>query len=315
MSETIAAVVVTYNRKELLINCLEAIRGQTYKPDAIFIIDNKSNDGTPELLLEKNYISRLPKNDIDENQLILHHVSSLSLPNEDIQINYVRKYQNDGGAGGFYEGMKRAYEAGYDWIWMMDDDGIADKSQIMELIKAPSSYKYRNALVIDVNDKSRLSFGLKEYKKIKDINETNIIENEVNPFNGTFIHRQIPEKIGFIKKEMFIWGDEAEFTKRAKSQNIRIGTILSALHYHPPNKGIYVNVIPLIKKYRLVVKPKALEHIYYRNNAFNIYHYESNLEIIRYFILHLLYFTCRFNLIGLIRFIKYFQKGIMNNFK
>jgi GT2 family glycosyltransferase len=75
MSDTVAAVVVTYNRKELLIECLEALRNQTHKPDAIFIIDNKSDDGTPELLLEKNYITKLPEKDINENQLIQNHVS------------------------------------------------------------------------------------------------------------------------------------------------------------------------------------------------------------------------------------------------
>jgi len=25
-------------------------------------------------------------------------------------------------AGGFHEGVKRAYDEGYDWLWLMDDD-------------------------------------------------------------------------------------------------------------------------------------------------------------------------------------------------
>jgi len=53
MSDTVATVVVTYNRKELLIECLEALRNQTHKPDAIFIIDNKSTDGCLRLISTK----------------------------------------------------------------------------------------------------------------------------------------------------------------------------------------------------------------------------------------------------------------------
>ena len=49
-----AAVVVTYNRKEKLINCIESLLRQTPEKPEILIIDNASTDGTheeiPELL-------------------------------------------------------------------------------------------------------------------------------------------------------------------------------------------------------------------------------------------------------------------------
>ena len=42
----IVAVVVTYNRKELLLECIQAILNQTYKLEKVIVIDNNSNDGT-----------------------------------------------------------------------------------------------------------------------------------------------------------------------------------------------------------------------------------------------------------------------------
>jgi len=51
--ETVCAVVVTYNRKELLLECLEAIRKQTRPVQGIYLIDNASTDGTPKLLFFK----------------------------------------------------------------------------------------------------------------------------------------------------------------------------------------------------------------------------------------------------------------------
>jgi rhamnopyranosyl-N-acetylglucosaminyl-diphospho-decaprenol beta-1,3/1,4-galactofuranosyltransferase len=40
------AVVVTYNRRELLEQCLDALLAQTRPPDRILVVDNASTDGT-----------------------------------------------------------------------------------------------------------------------------------------------------------------------------------------------------------------------------------------------------------------------------
>lgn len=39
-----------------------------------------------------------------------------------------------GGAAGFHEGMKRAYEEGYDWIWVMDDDALPHADALEKLL-------------------------------------------------------------------------------------------------------------------------------------------------------------------------------------
>lgn len=107
---TIAAVVVTFNRKELLKNNIAALLQQTRLPDKIFIIDNHSTDGT---------------------EMLLHDLGYLQNP----IIKYIRLPENTGGAGGFHEGIKAAYEEGCDWIWGMDDDAIPDNYALYELYK------------------------------------------------------------------------------------------------------------------------------------------------------------------------------------
>lgn len=77
----IDAVVVTYNRKALLIECVEAILKQKYAVDKLIIIDNASTDGTEE---ELKKIEILNRND----------------------VVYKKLEKNIGGAGGFYEGIK-----------------------------------------------------------------------------------------------------------------------------------------------------------------------------------------------------------------
>ena len=94
-SETVCAVVVTYNRKELLIECLEALENQSRPVDAIYIVDNASTDGTSELLLEKNYLGDLPSKELKEN-------FEETIQKGNTVIHYLRMSKNTGGAGGFH---------------------------------------------------------------------------------------------------------------------------------------------------------------------------------------------------------------------
>lgn len=86
----IIAVVVTYNRIELLkrnIRCLQ----QNKPVSSIIIVNNGSTDGTTEWLASQKELT-------------------------------VINQPNVGGAGGFYTGIQHAYNAHADWIWCMDDD-------------------------------------------------------------------------------------------------------------------------------------------------------------------------------------------------
>ncbi|MGN0248326.1 MAG: glycosyltransferase, partial [Lachnospiraceae bacterium] len=113
-SSTVYAVIVTYNRKKMLTKCLDAVLNQTRLVNTIIIIDNNSTDQTEDYLRQNGYLKKE-------------------------QIQYVKLAENIGGAGGFYEGMKLARENAADWIWIMDDDVIPDKTCLEELLKAKDS--------------------------------------------------------------------------------------------------------------------------------------------------------------------------------
>ena len=53
---SVCTILVTYNRKELLIECLDGLLKQSLSVDAIYIIDNACTDGTEELLKDYGYI-------------------------------------------------------------------------------------------------------------------------------------------------------------------------------------------------------------------------------------------------------------------
>ncbi|WP_304154116.1 glycosyltransferase [Phocaeicola plebeius] len=287
-------VIVTYNRLSDLKACVNALSLQTYKYFDIVVVNNGSTDGTKEWLESKKEL---------------------------IVINQA----NLGGAGGFYSGMKFMLDHDYENIILMDDDGIPDKSEIENLIcsyqevaRTVGKEIILNALVVNKEDSRYTSFswarGSKRTNLVKDL-QKDLYFNDIHPFNGTLIKRSTIEKIGMIKKEMFIWGDEKEYMARAIHNNIGLYTLTTALHYHPKEKGIKGNVIPGIKKYQILVKPAHMSHFYYRNEGFIYYNYPAKRRKMWLFCTaNILYNLTHFRFGELFKFIRYFRKGMNNDY-
>ena len=311
----IAAIITTFNRKDCLIECLEAICWQTLSPDVIYIIDNNSSDGTMDLLVNKGYIYSIPGGDVKGDYVSTFKIKS-HLTNCDILITYVYKSLNTGGAGGFYTGMKLAYDDGYEWLWMMDDDGVPVNDSLEQLYNTSVKYNmyFANALVISNDDKFSLSFNMESGKNnISDYKDIDVLYGKINPFNGSFINRIVPEKIGFIKKEMFIWGDEREYYERALKNQFRIGTIIKSIHYHPKGRGGAVKVFPIISKIRVVIKPPEMSYYFYRNIGYIYWNYRRR-KFYYMFICYILYFSIRLKFSECRKYVIAYINGCRNNF-
>lgn len=287
--KNIACIIVTYNRLQLLKECINSLKNQTNTSFDIIVINNGSTDGTKEWLLCQKSIRTITQDNL-------------------------------GGAGGFYTGMKAAYEEGYEWIWMMDDDGVADRTQLENLLDGADMChsKFLNALVCNIENHDLLSFSLicegSEIKRVEDANKHSFIFNSINPFNGTLIHRDVIEKIGYIKKEMFIWGDEKEYTLRAQKAGFVPCTITSAIHFHPKFKSQLLGIIPGVKKFSVdIPQNKERAYIKFRNNGYlcKTYYPTQQFKIV---LKYTLYYVLRLRFKELAIFYKFFQRGQKNIF-
>lgn len=201
--EKTIAVVVSCNRLKMLSECIEALKAQSHKPDAILVINNGSTDDTEPWL---------------EKQEGIFFISQ----------------ENCGSGGGFNRGISWAYQKGYSWIWCMDDDGYPHPDALHHLLKNEGNERaLLNCAVINKEDKKTFVWKMKDYQTIDDVKEEKI-EGICHPFNGTLIHRSIVERVGLPKKSLFVWGDETEYLFRiTKVNKFPTYTITSALHYHP----------------------------------------------------------------------------------
>jgi rhamnopyranosyl-N-acetylglucosaminyl-diphospho-decaprenol beta-1,3/1,4-galactofuranosyltransferase len=294
-------------------------------PDAIYIVDNHSEMDTAEMLLSYSFISKLPDRNALKDSVITHCVTSTA--GGGIQIKYIYKCVNDGSGGGFYAGMKAAYQDGYEWLWMMDDDGLPTEDELEQLLTGADKYNldYANALVVSTNDSYSLAFGLARAKTIglgkettiDDYKGVEVVRSAASPFNGTLINRRIPEKIGFIKKEMFIWGEEIEYFFRTMENGFSVGTVVKSIHYHPQRKGLRKPIIPFFK--RPQVSPLAAQYshrssIYFRNKGYIAYKYRGKLTVCKILVGYSIYFILRFRFADCKLFIQSFINGCRNRF-
>ncbi|MBF0457361.1 MAG: glycosyltransferase [Nitrospirae bacterium] len=208
---TVCAVVVTYNRKALLCECLSALMRQTKRLDAIWLIDNSSPDDTAAELMRQGFIDTLPPEAITAPyEIIKKHEESGTV------LHYLRMDTNTGGTGGYYEGIRRAYESGFHWIWTMDDD-VEPKLHALETLLSYSnmgeciqpSRVYTDGQVFQDNKYIDLSTG--KQKSLKGAvfakHQTFSMKNFVS-FEGLLISRNIIKEIGYPDRRFYCWCDD-----------------------------------------------------------------------------------------------------------
>ncbi len=103
--DRVCAVVVAFNRAELLRRCLASLFAQTHPPAHVLVVDNASTDATPDVLAQ-------------------------------FPVETLRMAENTGAAGGFEAGVRHAAGQGWDWLWIVDDDIEATPPALEKLLDA-----------------------------------------------------------------------------------------------------------------------------------------------------------------------------------
>lgn len=292
----IACVIVTYNRKELLVNCLRAVLSQTRLPGVVYVVDNASTDGTEEYIVEKGF-----KTDSEAIPAGMTYV-------------YLRLPENIGGAGGFYTGMKRAYDEGYDAVWVMDDDGVPEADCLELLSQQLDKYDYIAPEVLNIDDTREMAF---EYCGERISFESGgrkdgLVHGVACPFNGILYSRRLMEQVGFPKKEMFIWGDEENYDMRCRRAGFTPVTVVAARHCHPVNRVMTARSLlgPID------VAPQMWRcYCRYRNAMYNHREDMSSLGKAYVFINHVWYYLLkRHSLRWTAMYVQAFQDGLRGDF-
>lgn len=193
MQSSIAAIVVTYNRSSLLRECIDALKKSSIAVD-IVVINNASTDDT-ELMLQ-------------------YEIQNKS-------IVYYNTGKNIGGAGGFNFGIKKAYDLGYEYFWLMDDDTIVCENSLEILFdagkKLNNDYGFLSSIALWTDGtecKMNQHTIADDWNDCKMLIQERIVPVRTATFVSFFVQRSTIIKAGYPIKEYFIWGDDTEYSQR-----------------------------------------------------------------------------------------------------
>ncbi len=191
----VCAIVVTHNRKEMLRECLVALAAQEQRPDRVLVVDNASTDGTPAMVTRDH-----------------PGVDLLALD------------ANEGGAGGFHEGIKRAHADGAEWMWLMDDDTIPHPTALSELLLAltrleplPRPAILSSKVLWSDGRVHPMNAGGPERRRLErvfDGAERGLVPMRYATFVSLLLHRGAVDRHGLPLKHFFVWSDDIEYTGR-----------------------------------------------------------------------------------------------------
>lgn len=221
-SLTVAAVVVTFNRQELLAKVLDALEAQEHPLDHLYVIDNASTDDTASFLAERSWTR---------------------------PTTIITSKNNTGGAGGFSRGIEAAFTGGQDLIWLMDDDTVPHPDALSELLvsweaatqmrgAAPSfacsQVLWTDGTLCEMNtpettwDWPRALAAGGTWMDVRSCS-----------FVSCLVSREAVEAVGLPYREYFIWFDDAEYTLRLSKWRTGIFVPSSRVdHLLPQNRGV-----------------------------------------------------------------------------
>ena len=189
-----SAVILTYNRKEMLKTCIDAVKAQKADTD-IIVVDNGSSDGTADLFTGKDPVYATAN------------------------IHYFNTGHNTGCAGGFTFGIRKAFELGYDYVWLMDDDCVPSVTALSELLRYAALYEgsfgFLSSKVL-WTDGSICRMNLQRRTLVRNVSDMRpaVIPVVMASFASLLIPMRVIRDVGLPYREFFIWTDDWEYTRR-----------------------------------------------------------------------------------------------------
>lgn len=215
-----AIVIVTYNRKKMLLECVSNATNQTISPDSIIIVNNASTDGT------EVYLKSLQK------QSGLYQI--VDLP------------QNIGGAGGFAKGIEYALQKNIECILLIDDDAMIALDYMEKILQLRHQYpQYKAFAGTVITDGNIETSHRRNITKIGLLSKNCKKQNYVRPwflcdivsFCGMVVDSSLVRQIGLPHAEYFIWYDDTEYSLRVR-QYSRFFVVTSAELIHKTNQAL-----------------------------------------------------------------------------
>lgn len=203
-----AIVIVTFKRQQMLAELFDSLLGLTMAPWRVVVVDNENSSQTASIVEDFSRRADAAWGGTADDPDSEGGVG---------RVVYDPMAENTGGSGGFSEGVRRAYELGAEWFWVMDDDvavlpeglSVLDRwseradaiqGQRYDFDGGPFFWQYRFSTALGVYN----PFSRAEWREGEEYKECNAL-----CFEGGCFSRRVVDKIGLPDARFFIYWDDA----------------------------------------------------------------------------------------------------------
>jgi GT2 family glycosyltransferase len=215
----ITIIIINYNKVHDTIECVESLIKAGADLSQIIIVDNGSRDNSTKILRDKYGLS----------------------------IHIICLKENKGYPSGLNQGIPAAIELGAEWLLLMNNDVIVDSNFLLELNKAienqpdvkligPTILYYDHPSIIwyiGYRIIPGTMIGISSYRG-KEYNDQIPKYIPIDVMHGCtmMVNRDVFQEIGLFDDTNLIYGDDADFSWRARKAGFRMIAATRAKMWH-----------------------------------------------------------------------------------
>jgi rhamnopyranosyl-N-acetylglucosaminyl-diphospho-decaprenol beta-1,3/1,4-galactofuranosyltransferase len=190
----VAAVIVTFNRRDVLARTLASVVQQSRRPDLLVVVDNDGDDGTDAMLAAQHP-----------------------------EVDYLRMPENLGFAAGLTAGMEYTLNEGVDFFWLLDDDSTPEPDCLERLLKV--SARIEDCGVVGLSG-GRLRHGVPDRRTplplVVDVFDGQLRVADFVLVDGALVRAAAARDAGFPRADFFMMMEDVEYTSRLKRHGWQI---------------------------------------------------------------------------------------------
>lgn len=204
MNEPVSIIILNYNGKRFLKDCLSSVFSQSYANFELVLFDNNSADGSIEFV-KQNF--------------------------SDTRLNIISSKTNLGFAGGNNEALKHCKS---DLVVLLNNDTITENDWLQSLVSAMNNKNtIASSFVVTegVPEKYYISNGSVSYLMYNIMNIFPNIEDEFYPNGCSLIFRN-SEIVEPFDKDYFFYGEDVYLGLKARFMDMKIKFVKGSVVHH-----------------------------------------------------------------------------------
>lgn len=218
-SSKIFVVVLNWNGKEVLLNCLRSVFSLDHMNFEVVVVDNASRDGSLE-----------------------------SARSSFGRAHFIVNETNNGFAAGMNIGIKFALSKGAQYVWVLNNDTVCGRESLRELLSAAEQEDkcaIFSPLILTPSGKAWFSAGKIDFLRMRAYHtDPDVSIRESEPYESgylsgcaMFFSRTTIKKVGFFDENYFLYYEDADLSVRAKKAGCRLLVAPKSVIVHAEQSG------------------------------------------------------------------------------